>query len=385
MAAGLVDGSPTAIGVLGLLNHSATTFELLDLDVGLDRRAAENLIAHRDGADGTFGTVDDDSFDDVLEVDAVKWVGASALTRLGDYAEANGWVPVDDELLGVFDGVEFSYSQAEAVLQFVNRVTHSVLDDDVGLDRRAADAIVAARPVGDMPSLAGLSYVGRSALEKLKAFAAPDQPTGGPELGLLSDLDKTVIPPGPGGGVLPEAAYPGVVALYNELEYADGGQVGDVYYVTARKADGIDGVPEWLTALGIPSGPIFTGTSGIPWIARPDKVTNIEGILAENPGQNFIWVGDTNHVDPDVCRDLLALYPDRIRFCLLHEVRAYDRAKLVPGMHLFAHHAEAAALLFNQGVFTEDTARGVMDSARLEGLALSEAEREALLEQHRPN
>lgn len=66
--------------VVTLLNEGATVEALEEADV--HARAAENLVAHRDGRDGAFGTADDDLFDDIEEVDAVSWVGPSAMRAL---------------------------------------------------------------------------------------------------------------------------------------------------------------------------------------------------------------------------------------------------------------------------------------------------------------
>lgn len=49
---------------------------------GIHTRAANNLVAHRDGADGSFGTDDDDLFDSVEEVDSVDYTGPAAFTQL---------------------------------------------------------------------------------------------------------------------------------------------------------------------------------------------------------------------------------------------------------------------------------------------------------------
>ncbi|MCX5743463.1 MAG: hypothetical protein NT062_13300 [Proteobacteria bacterium] len=66
--------------VLDVVNTAATS--VLDDDVPLDRRAAENIVAHRDGADGIHGTADDDPFDDLAELDAIPYVGPVALASL---------------------------------------------------------------------------------------------------------------------------------------------------------------------------------------------------------------------------------------------------------------------------------------------------------------
>ena len=60
--------------------------------MGLDRRAATRIIIQRNGADGICGTADDQPFEDLASLDAVKFVGDAALERLVDYAHAHGWV-----------------------------------------------------------------------------------------------------------------------------------------------------------------------------------------------------------------------------------------------------------------------------------------------------
>jgi hypothetical protein len=166
----VVEGTPEALGLLGFLNAAETSFELLDDDVPLERRAAENLIAHRDGLDGVFGTTDDDLFDDVAEVDGVKYVGPATLDLLITYATAQGYVPQGADVLGVYDGVAFTVDEAETTLALANTATAAELDDDVGLDSRAVDSIVEARKIVSMPVLAELYFVGQSALLKLRDY-----------------------------------------------------------------------------------------------------------------------------------------------------------------------------------------------------------------------
>ena len=71
--------------LLLFVNSPETTLEKLDIDVALDRRAARNIVAHRNGADGEFGTSDDDPFDSIEELDRVPYVGRSALQKLRDH------------------------------------------------------------------------------------------------------------------------------------------------------------------------------------------------------------------------------------------------------------------------------------------------------------
>ncbi|MEQ1500921.1 MAG: nuclease A inhibitor family protein [Myxococcota bacterium] len=168
-----VDGSPEAVGLLAFVNDPGTSLAVLDVDVALDARAAGAIVAHRDGPDGRPSTADDDRFDTIAELDAAYYVGDSALTAILDYATAHGWVATDpDDVLGTWDGVTFTLGQADAVLATVNDASYAALDVDAALDKRAVDAIVAARPIDTIAELAGLSYVGASALTKLIDYAA---------------------------------------------------------------------------------------------------------------------------------------------------------------------------------------------------------------------
>ena len=73
-----------------LPNDEETTKGVLDYTVGLDRRAAGNLIAHQDGGDRKWGTSDDDIFNTVDEVDTVRFVGPLGMVA---FALRTGFVP----------------------------------------------------------------------------------------------------------------------------------------------------------------------------------------------------------------------------------------------------------------------------------------------------
>lgn len=165
----VLEGSPDAVGILNFLNASTTTFDVLDVDTRLDVRSARGLIHHRNGPDGEYGTWDDDLFGSVAEIDAVKWVGDGAINRILVTAGLLGWVPEGEELLGVYDGVAFSVIEAEIVLEYVNESSDVLLDE--WLNQRAVNSIVAVRPIQSVEQLAGLRYVGQTALSNIKEMA----------------------------------------------------------------------------------------------------------------------------------------------------------------------------------------------------------------------
>jgi len=168
MARSPFEGTPEGVGLIEFLNAESTTYEVLDHEVPLDRRAAGNLIAHRDGGDRQWGTSDDDIYSDVDEVDRVRFVGPKTLDRLVYFASKDGWVPGADDILGVYDGVSFTVNQAEATLYVANTLDADALDFDLQLDARAVESIVEARPIDTVDHLSRLYYVGGSALQTLR-------------------------------------------------------------------------------------------------------------------------------------------------------------------------------------------------------------------------
>lgn len=179
LLAPLVDpGSVEEAGILAFLNDASTTFTLLDVDLGLDRRAAENLVAHRDGADGATGTADDRPFTSIDEVDAVSYVGSVALQAILSWASEHGWIQ------------EHAGDRDAATLALVNdpETSFELLDVDVALDRRAAENILAGRPFATIAALDAVPYVGPAALDLLATYALangygevePPPPSGAP-------------------------------------------------------------------------------------------------------------------------------------------------------------------------------------------------------------
>ena len=170
----VVEGSPESVGLLDFLNDAETTFEVLDIEVGLDRRAAGNLIGHRDGGDNEFGTTDDDLFNSIDEVDSVRWVGPSALHKIADHAALLGFVPVGGDYLGTWDNVAFSVDEAEITVSWINRAEAWVLDEALGLDARAVESILTAGWIKSVAELSELYYVGESALRTIKEASISD-------------------------------------------------------------------------------------------------------------------------------------------------------------------------------------------------------------------
>lgn len=212
----------------------------------------------------------------------------------------------------------------------------------------------------------------------LDANVVIDVPGDSTELGIVSDIDKTVMPPETAAGM--PAPYPGIAALLRTLELRAGGAAGDVHYVTARSPDRVVEIPDWMAMYEVPAGSIDTGISGLPWVAQPEKVKDISRLFETNAPQTFVLFGDTSQRDPEVYSEIRTKYPMQVSSIFIHKVNATVPAARVTGMHLVANYAEAAALAFGDELITEAEAREVMNAARDEGLAITDAQIDALID-----
>jgi DNA uptake protein ComE-like DNA-binding protein len=153
--------------ILALVNYPGTLAATLDGDAGLDQRAAENIIAHRNGPDGVSPSADDNLFDTIEELDAIAYVGDAALSKLLAHAQAHPSPPAE-----TVEGVYFAGWQSEAVIWGVNQSSVAELDDGVGLNSTAANALATAAPFQSVATMGGVAYVGPSALTALRDHAA---------------------------------------------------------------------------------------------------------------------------------------------------------------------------------------------------------------------
>jgi len=167
----LHEGSVTAVGMLDFVNDHGHDLVLLDREIGLDRRASEALVAHRVGADNELDTSDDGFLFSLAELDTISWVGPATMQKLAGYAAARGYMANDHRVVGDFEGVSFTFAQAERTLALVNASSPRALDGQLQLDSRAVDSIVSARPILSLGQLSELYWVGPAALSRLKNHA----------------------------------------------------------------------------------------------------------------------------------------------------------------------------------------------------------------------
>ena len=208
----------------------------------------------------------------------------------------------------------------------------------------------------------------------LEATLVIDLPRGG-ELGIVSDIDLTVLPKETAAGMPPP--YPGIAQLLTTIE---GAVTGDVHFVTARTPERVVELPDWMAMYGVPAGTIDTGTSGVPWVAQAEKIADITRLYDATADQSFVLFGDTSARDPEVYRAIVTKYPARVAAIFIHKVNTTVDAARVDGMHRVENYAQAAAIAFGEDLITEAQARDVMNAARMDGLAITADEIDDLID-----
>ena len=117
------------------------------------------------------GCTDEDNRADGVDCDeiaAYSYFGQSASQALHTFVSG-------DDSCGepqiVVDGVALTEEEAASILEVANNASLTQLDDDAGMDSRAAVNIVGQRPFATVYELGDVSYVGASAITQLKAYA----------------------------------------------------------------------------------------------------------------------------------------------------------------------------------------------------------------------
>jgi len=123
---GIDEGSPEALGVLALVNDPSMTTAALKSTAHITTRAAGNITGHRDGADGTPGTTDDDTFDTLAELDAIPYVGPATLQALLDAARDRGLVAGGAQIDVIFSPQPSADSHTARIAKLIGDSKHTI-------------------------------------------------------------------------------------------------------------------------------------------------------------------------------------------------------------------------------------------------------------------
>ncbi len=139
--------TPEAQAVRALLNDPVTTKEIL-VSGKLTKAAAGAVIAHRDGADGSARTADDDLYDTIAELDAIKGIGPAALKRLVTLADQRGYLAAQKAKVRsvIFSPQAADQTHSVEAARIINGAKHSVdvamySFSDAGVTKALHDAV----------------------------------------------------------------------------------------------------------------------------------------------------------------------------------------------------------------------------------------------------
>jgi phosphatidate phosphatase APP1 len=166
-----------------------------------------------------------------------------------------------------------------------------------------------------------------------KVFVPPPTAT----FGIISDLDDTVITTNVTNrlkmfltvALLNEHTrmpFKGVAAFYKALQRGAGGAENNpIFYVSSSPWNLYPFLVEFLKLHHIPLGALFLKDFGNHTIFNSGdhgthKITSIELILNTYPKLPFVLIGDSGEKDPEIYREILRKYPERIRVIYIRSI-----------------------------------------------------------------
>ena len=143
----LKEGSPAALSVLAMVNDPVTTTAVLKSGK-VTSTTATKILAHRDGADGEVRSGDEDLYDTVAELDAIKGVGPATLRNLASLADKLGYLEAQErkERHVIFSPQPADQSHNVEVARLIRQAQSSIdiamySYSDAGIQAALSDAV----------------------------------------------------------------------------------------------------------------------------------------------------------------------------------------------------------------------------------------------------
>ena len=158
-------------------------------------------------------------------------------------------------------------------------------------------------------------------------------PSDRAEFGIISDMDDTVLQTGATsllsmakktlfGNARTRLPFEGVAAFYEALHR----DTNPLFYVSSSPWNLYDLLVDFLDINDIPLGPLMLRDWGIsetellPNSHGEHKLESITNILETYPNLPFILIGDSGQEDPEIYRDVVRHFPERILGIFIRDV-----------------------------------------------------------------
>jgi phosphatidate phosphatase APP1 len=198
------------------------------------------------------------------------------------------------------------------------------------------------------------------------------------QFGVISDIDDTVIRTNATSMVRMFRAtflenartrlpFPGVATLYQALQRgADGASLNPLFYVSSSPWNMYDLLEEFFAIQHIPAGPLLLrdwrfsprGPQS-PLRHRAHKIATIRQILDTYPALPFLLIGDSGQEDPEIYREIVRLYSNRILAIYIRNVSR--SARRISVIQALANEVAAAGSTL---VLADDTAAAAHHAAK---------------------
>ncbi len=174
--------------------------------------------------------------------------------------------------------------------------------------------------------------------EPVRATAQVLTPPATAEIGIISDVDDTVMRTGAydlvanwrttllhdAEGRIP---FRGVAAFYRALEHGTQGEpVNPIFYVSSSPWNLYDLLERFMALHGIPAGPLFLRDFGLDRTKlftgshRTHKLAAIERLFAFYPALRFVLVGDSGQHDAAIYAEVVRRHPGRVLAVYIRDV-----------------------------------------------------------------
>lgn len=168
-------------------------------------------------------------------------------------------------------------------------------------------------------------------------------PPASSHFGVISDLDDTVIQT-QAANLLQMARitllnnahtrlpFPGVAAFYRALQNGqDGSSYNPIFYVSSSPWNLYDLLTDFMEIQEIPVGPLSLRDFGL-WNRaagaqghHDHKLTQVRRILSTYPNLDFILIGDSGQEDPEIYREVVHQFPERVKAIYIRDVSLDER------------------------------------------------------------
>ncbi|MEO5815960.1 MAG: phosphatase domain-containing protein [Gemmatimonadaceae bacterium] len=178
----------------------------------------------------------------------------------------------------------------------------------------------------------------RPGVDRAKCMGEILVPAKSARFGVISDIDDTVIQSRVSnfllaartvmlGNARTRLPFPGVAAFYAALRNgATGDEKNPIFYVSSSPWNLYDVISEFMELQKIPRGPILLRDWDISLGSLAStrhfdhKGVAIRNIMRTYPELPFILIGDTSQHDPEIYRQIVSEFPNRVKAIYIRDV-----------------------------------------------------------------